>query len=218
MKSVSGIFVAAIALVALANGPAQAASSESGSVVTINHAGFDGISNSALTVTFDKPMDSAKLAQVKSLLTGQNGAPSAAIHGLQPFTGPQGAFLYCDNAYSFSDSDGNYTFQHACGGTTGPWGYKISSGLCAEIVSNVTESGMSWTRNGANQARQAPHVEGCTYQFHGTYSPDDDYDFITYSDTLAFEIDVDGDTGTATLNITGSFTSAGCANGHACGM
>lgn len=34
----------------------------------------------------------------------------------------------------------------------------------------------------------------------------------------AFEVEVDGDTGHATLTITGSFTSAGCANGHACGM
>jgi hypothetical protein len=63
----------------------------------------------------------------------------------------------------------------------------VSPGLCAIVVGDINEAGMSWTRNGVNQGR-------------------------------AFEVEVDGDTGHATLTITGSFTSAGCANGHACGM
>lgn len=212
----SQTFATAIALVALAAVPAQAASADDGSVVTVSHVGPNGVGDSVLTVTFAKPLASAKLAQVQSLLASQTEAPSTSMHNLA--AGPQGAYLYCDNAYSFPDSDGTYTFQHACGGTTGPWGYKMSSGLCGETISEVTESGMSWTRNGTNQARQAAHVEGCTYQFHGTYNPDDDYDFITYSDKLTFEVEVDGDTGSADLSITGSFTSAGCSSGKACGM
>ena len=66
--------------------------------------------------------------------------------------------------------------------------------------------------------KQAPHVEGCGYIFHGTFNPDHDYGFLTYSDTLIFDVDVDGNIGSATLNITGSFTSAGRANGHVCGQ
>jgi hypothetical protein len=155
-----------------------------------------------------------ELIQVKNALTTQT-APTQVSPQV---TGPQGAYLYCDQAYSFSDSDGTYAFQHACGGTTGPWGFKMSSGLCAITTGSVAESGMSWTRNGANMPQQAPHVEGCTYIFHGTYNPDNDYDFMTYNDVLTFRIDISGQTGTATLDIKGSFTSAGCTNGKTCGL
>jgi hypothetical protein len=51
----------------------------------------------------------------------------------------------------FSDSDGSYTFQHKCGGKTGPWGYQLSKGLCSILVSDVHEHGMAWHRNGRLQ-------------------------------------------------------------------
>lgn len=35
---------------------------------------------------------------------------------------PAGAIVHCNKAYYFSDSNGTYTIQHACGGSTGPWG------------------------------------------------------------------------------------------------
>lgn len=67
------------------------------------------------------------------------------------------------------------------------------------------------------QASQAPHTEPCGYQFHGTYNPVYDYDFLTYTDNLEFRINVGGNTGTGDLKISGSFTAAGCTSGKACG-
>lgn len=120
---------------------------------------------------------------------------------------PSGALIHCNKGYSFPDSNGTYTIQHACGGTTAPWGFKISSSLCSIAISPVSEQGMDWTRNGVRQPRQAPHpVVPCGYQFHGTYSPARDFDKISYSDTMTFRVSVGGSTGTATLNIYGSFT------------
>ncbi|MEY9931750.1 hypothetical protein ABH926_006399 [Catenulispora sp. GP43] len=203
--------------------PAQASTangngSDNGSVVTIDSANGGAGTDSVLSVTFDKTLDATKLAQVRADLAQRAGARATGVKAASSVAGPQGAWLYCNDPYSFSDSDGTYSFQHACGGTTGPWGYKVSSGLCAIVVGDINEVGMGWTRNGVNQGRAIGHPVPCSYQLHGAYNPDHDYDYLTYTDTVTFEVEVDGDTGHATLNITGSFTSAGCANGHACGM
>jgi len=58
----------------------------------------------------------------------------------------------------------------------------------------------------------------CGYQYHAAFNPDHDYDFINYSDTLDFEIDIDGEVGAADVVAFGSFTSAGCTSGKACGL
>jgi len=161
-----------------------------------------------LTVHFAAPLSPAAAAAA-ARLSRDLAVPAA--HG------PKGAFLYCNHLYRFSDSDGSYTFQHKCGGTTGPWGYQLSKGLCSIVVSDVHEHGMAWHRNGHRQGTQAQHTKFCRYQFHGNYNPDHDYDFISYSDTFTFKVDVGGEVGNADLVISGSFTSAGCQNRIACG-
>jgi hypothetical protein len=164
---------------------------------------------SFVTVQLDSP-SSAAASKVSSYL---RAATPAAI----PAAGPTGgAFLLCNQLHTFTDSNGTYTLQHACGGTTAPWGYKISGGLCAVAISSVAEPGMSWTRNGATQPRQAAHNVACSYQFHGTYNPDHDFDSITYSDSFTFRVDIHGATGTAHLGISGSFYSAACTNPSVC--
>jgi hypothetical protein len=75
---------------------------------------------------------------------------------------------------------------------------------------------MAWTRNGTRQGTQSPHIEYCRYQFHGTYNPEHDFDSIAYNDTFTFEIEVGGNTGSATLVISGSFYSAVCSNPTIC--
>jgi hypothetical protein len=174
------------------------------------------VNDSVLKIHFAKPLSSAALASVKNTVAQKLAAPEAT--SARVLAGPSGAYLYCNHAYSFSDSDGNYTFQHTCGATTGPWGYQLSTGLCSIIVSDVHELGMAWTRNGTRQGTMAPHTEYCRYQFHGNYNPDHDYDYLTYSDTYDFTVDVDGETGAGDVVINGSFTSAGCTSGKACGM
>jgi hypothetical protein len=186
--------------------PAMAASAAgTGAIVASNE-------GAVLTVHFSHSMTAATAARVQAELA-QRLAPQEGplAHG------PKGAFLYCDHLYRFSDSDGSYTFQHKCGGTTGPWGYRLSTGLCSIVVSDVHEHGMAWHRNGKKQGTMAQHIKYCRYQFHGNYNPDHDYDFISYSDTFTFKVDVGGEVGNADLVISGSFTSAGCQNRIACG-
>jgi hypothetical protein len=165
---------------------------------------------SSLTVQFDKLVSTSTANRIKASL-------EHATQTSRPGAGPTGgAFLVCDKVHSFSDSDGTYTIQHACQGTTGPWGYRISTGLCASVVSDVHESGMAWTRNGKTQGTQSPHTEYCRYQFHGNYNPEDDFDLIAYNDYLTFTIEVGGQTGSADLHIYGSFYSAECSNPSVC--
>lgn len=119
--------------------------------------------------------------------------------------GPGGATIYCNRLYKFSDGDGTYSIQHGCGATSSPWGYKISSTVCAIVASTVHEAGMSWTRNGVAQGTQAFHDVPCDYQFHGTYNPDRDYDHIAYADVFTFLVKG----GHGTLQIHGDFTTVG---------
>jgi hypothetical protein len=195
--------------------PALATTAPSQDSLAISHASAQNTYDSGLTVHFDKPMSAATAAQVKAALTQRMAAPESTVAPLA--AGPSGAFLYCNVLYRFSDADGTFSFQHKCGGTTGPWGYKLSAGLCAITISEVHEPGMEWVRNGKKQGRQHDHNYPCTEQFHGTFNPDHDYDFISYSDSFTFRIDVGGQTGSADVTIHGSFTSAGCANRIACG-
>jgi hypothetical protein len=76
---------------------------------------------------------------------------------MQVLAAPVGQLLRCNHGYSFADNNGTYTIQHACGGSTGPWGFHILPFWCSESVAPVNEHGMSWARNGVGQARQAPH-------------------------------------------------------------
>jgi hypothetical protein len=189
-----------------------------GRVLVFKSAGKRNVYNSTLKIRFDRQMDTATAARVKKAIS-QRLALSPGGLASPDGQGPKGAYLYCNHAYSFSDSDGTFTFQHKCGGTTGPWGYRLSAGLCSLVVSDVAEKGMSWKRNGKTQGANAAHpAEYCGYQYHAAFNPDHDYDFINYSDTLDFQIDIDGEVGAADVVAYGSFTSAGCTSGKACGM
>lgn len=120
-----------------------------------------------------------------------------------PLSAPSNALIHCNKSYSFSDSNGTYTIQHACYGSTAPWGFRIKSTLCAIATSAVSETGMSWTRNGVTQPTQALHPGyPCDYTFHGTYNPARGNDRLTYSDHFTFSIP----NGHADLHIYGSFT------------
>lgn len=122
-----------------------------------------------------------------------------------PSAQPSGAIIYCNKLYTFTDPNGKYTIQHRCAGSTGPWSYTISPGVCALVVGPVSESGMTWRRNGVQQSRQAPHVVGCGYIVHGTYNPDLDYDRISYVDTYTFAVKG----GHGSLSVQGNFTTVG---------
>lgn len=180
------------------------------SQIVINNAISKGY-ESTLTVKLDKPVSASTASRIKSSLE----------HAIQTSrrtdTGPTGgAFLVCDKVHSFSDSDGTFTIQHACQGNTGPWGYKISTAVCAFTVSNVDEGGMVWTRNGKGEPTQSPHDKPCSYLFHGNFHPELDFDLIDYLDLYTFEVEIGGKTGSAELTIHGSFYSAECSNPSVC--
>ena len=210
LKRTYGVVLSALGLFTAGAIPAQAVSAASPEPIVISQLAASDTYQSTLTVQLDQTVSASATDQVKSSLEN-------TLSSIQPDAGPTGgAFLICNKAHLFTDGDGTFSFQHACGGTTGPWGYRLSAGLCTIVISDVTESGMAWTRNGTRQGRQSPHVETCRYQFHGNFNPDKDFDLISYSDTFVFRVDVGGETGTADLDIKGSFYSAECTNPTIC--
>jgi hypothetical protein len=109
--------------------------------------------------------------------------------------------IHCDHSYRFTDSNGSFTLQRACGGTTAPWGYTIS--ICYIVVGPVNEGGMRWNRNGVAQPTQSPHYGyPCTYIFHGTFNPAKGNDNVYYGDTYTFKTS----NGSGTLNMSGHVT------------
>jgi hypothetical protein len=113
-------------------------------------------------------------------------APASASAPTAPASDPQGATISCGRVATYSDTDGTFTLQHQCGGTTAPWGYTLSAALCAGATTNATEAGMMWALNGATQGTQAFHIEPCGYQFHGTFNPARDNSHIAYSDVITW--------------------------------
>lgn len=199
-----------VALVGL-DSPASASPTVggSGSTQTVDHVALtlkspDGSQGSLLTLDFDHPQPKASVDQLLASVAPDASASVGAAVSAAAGTGqgPKGAALSCNRAYSFADPDGVYSIQHRCGGSTAPWGYQISPGLCAIIISAVGEHGMSWARNGSGMPRQAPHSAQCTYHWHGTFNPATDNNHIAYVDLFEFQIRG----GHGTLQIYGDFT------------
>jgi hypothetical protein len=178
--------------------PAVAAPSEPTEIV-ITQNGESGGSDSNLMLTFevgDNDPATLKAELEKALQNQQPDQPVSVAATPQDIS--------CLSSTRWWDDNGVYTYQHACGSSTCPWGFKISPTVQAIITSNVAETGMAWTRNGANRPRQAPHNVGKNYQFHGTYNPCQDWDTITYNDHFSFRVNVGGHTGNGVLNIAGN--------------
>ena len=117
--------------------------------------------------------------------------------------GPAGQTLACNYLYWWTDTFGQYTFQHACGGSTAPWGYKITSAFCATLASPyVYEGGMGWSKNGVLVTIANGHYDNCLDIDHNTYLPTAKGNHISYADYFAFEL-ANGETGD--LQIFGSF-------------
>ena len=69
---------------------------------------------------------------------------------------------------------------------------------------------MNWYLDSTRQPLGAPHVEGCGYQFHGTYSGLAKGDFVDYDDSFTFTHDLAGG-GTAVVSIEGYLHFVGSA-------
>lgn len=166
--------------------------------ITVSVAGFTG---ATLTATYSNPRHPR--AALQAILQSALDATSVSPANPPPGGGGGAEPLNCNQAYYFSDGDGTFSYQHACGGSTSPWGYRISAAIQKIIISSVHESGMCWTRNGAARGCQASHTEPKSYQFHGTFNPVHGGDYIAYSDIYTFTVEVGGDIGQATLSVRG---------------
>lgn len=179
--------------------------------------------SSSVVVAFDNPPSSADKQKLNSLFgpsvrvassrdigvlisnQSKGSVPTAAGSGAVLNSSSVGfAKFACNHLYSFSDSDGTYTVQHACGGSTAPWGFKLSSSIRSIVVGNVAESGMSWYKNYGKQPTQASHLVDPAYQFHGTYNPVRMNDKVNYSDSFSFRHNVGGG-GSAVVSISGAW-------------
>ncbi|RZT62345.1 hypothetical protein EV140_0867 [Microcella alkaliphila] len=166
------------------------------------HSEIHGTS-STLTIEFDEPV-SPDVAEAIALelseepaieATSSRGTPSAPV------------VIYCNSYHSWSDSNGRFTLQRACGSTSAPWGFKLSASTAATVVGNVHEAGMMWQKNGIQQSRQASHSVHAYYQFHGTFSGlAGASDRVNWYDTFTWRHNIAGG-GTANLLVAGTFDS-----------
>lgn len=198
-----------------------------------------GVAASALELTFDRPVPAAEAAAYRRQLAGPGavlrpgaegslvaevpvrqvatsvGAPARPAGDAVTAAGPSGQRLLCNNFYRWSDTNGVFTLQHQCRGTTAPWGFWLSSYLASHAVGLVTETGMTWKKNGVQQPKMAPHTVVPTYTFHGTFSNSPDGTAISYEDHFRFRHNI-GPGGSIDLRIFGSFVLTGTPPGQPC--
>lgn len=175
---------------------------------------------SVLTVDFDAPIAEAEAEKAADELSASDPSASVSLvfddgteRASASPSGVSGAWsgraarppLGCGNQRVDLDSNGRFTIDYRC--DLSPkrlqWTYKLSPEVRAIIVSPVTERGADWWKDGAPQPRNAPHLEGASYQFHGTFSGTPIGSGVDYQDVLTFRHNV-GSGGTGTVVWAGS--------------
>lgn len=114
------------------------------------------------------------------------------------------AVLRCDKNPSWSDARGTLHARFNCHHSNINWGYRISARVRAVITGPVHEQGVSWWRNGKRMPRNAGHVVGKNYLFHGTLKPVHHGDHVQFQDFMKFRVNVGGKPGTGTLAWAGN--------------
>src|SRR4051812_33652363 len=118
LRAFLAVFVVVCSLLALV--PAASAATTARTVTWMSRA-RDG-TRTVVTLRFDAELPSAaELARLR--LETDDADNSAAVAVGNTAGQPRGAYLHCNRLYSFSDSNGTFTTQHACGGRTTPWGF-----------------------------------------------------------------------------------------------
>lgn len=226
------IGVLAAALVVAQSAPALAEELDQVTTLTISSDGHEE-SDATLVVTLDEPIapsevedamvdlgvdpadlsiegDTAVVVDESAETVLDRGAagppPGTSQTGdVSVMAGPTGQDLYCWASYAWGDSNGRFSLQHACGGSTAPWGYKISLTLRNIITGYVYEHGMRYYVNGVNMGRANPHYVPDDNNFHGTFSRTYDYTRVAYDDYFTFRVNVGGRLGDGALSIAGNF-------------
>ncbi len=117
-------------------------------------------------------------------------------------------YISCEGSGNRSDSNGTLSLQYACISSSGTlaWGYRISPAVRAIIVSNVSESGLRWWRNGVSMPQNAPHVVPKDYTIHGSMTPTYNNNRVEYQDYMTFRHNV-GSGGTGSITWAGRVTT-----------
>lgn len=135
-----------------------------------------------------EPYDDAFEALAADGDDGGGGSTPALFTAKQAASGT--ADLYCNTYYGISDFNGTFSYQHRCGGTTAPWGYKLSTAVRSIIVGNISERGMRWSLNGTAKQTSTGHNVVPYYQLHGTWKPVRDGDTVGYNDVISFRCNI----------------------------
>lgn len=154
--------------------------------------------HSTLVLKFDKPISKVKAEGLARDLESV-GRSQADQSGEARLTAD---VMYCSTGRSYTDRNGTMSLQGSCTYRNLQWGYKISSGVQAIIVSNVNETGLWYWINGVRQSRNSPHNVPKNYNFHGTMSNISNNRTVQYQDYMTFRHNV-GSGGTGSITIAG---------------
>lgn len=93
---------------------------QAGSLPAASHS-HHSVYSATLNIGFDKKLSASQEHRVSTAIIKDLATRGNAV--------PTWAHLDCNHLYRFGDSDGSFTIQHRCKGTTGPWGFQISTGV-----------------------------------------------------------------------------------------
>ncbi|WP_030542316.1 hypothetical protein [Streptomyces albus] len=147
----------------------------------------------------------AERKQLRSVLGAPSAVPLAAPAGARtPAAAPgekrrRPAILRCDKNPSWSDANGTLHARFNCRHSTINWGFRISARVQSVITGPVRERGVSWWKNGKAMPRNAGHVVGKNYLFHGTLKPVRHDDVVQFQDYMTFPVRIGGRPGVGTL-------------------
>ncbi|BBC92464.1 hypothetical protein SRO_1288 [Streptomyces rochei] len=136
---------------------------------------------------------SLRAAPVRTARTGAAERPSATLR--------------CDKNPSWSNANGTLAAPFNCHHSTIDWGFKISARVQSVITGNVNESGVSWWRNGRRMPKNAGHVVGRSYHFHGTLKPVRYADHVQFQYYMTFRVNIGGRPGTGSLTWAADVTA-----------
>ncbi|MBQ0983643.1 hypothetical protein KBZ10_03710 [Streptomyces sp. F63] len=110
------------------------------------------------------------------------------------------AILRCGRNPRWSDTNGTLHARFNCLYSTINWGFRISRRVQSVITGPVRERGVSWWRNGRAMPRNAGHVVGKNYLFHGTLKPVRHDDLVQFQDYMTFPVRIGGRPGVGSLS------------------
>lgn len=158
--------------------------------------------HSTLVLKFDKPISKVKADGLARSLESVGQSQADQSEGARRAAD----IMFCSTGRSYTDSNGTLSLQRSCPYRNLQWGYKISSGVQAIIVSNVNETGLWYWINGVRQSRNSPHNVAKNYNFHGTMSNISNNRTVQYQDYMTFRHNV-GSGGTGSITFAGEIAT-----------